>query len=118
MALRLPRFSQCCGRSDTVLIGEIRDKETAELAVKSALTGHRLLSTIHTNTLVLWRVSWIWCRAIFNTNYLMGAVTQRLVRRFDGTSYHGRTALFEYLETCYSPLGPIRNTFTTMLEGS
>ena len=38
---------------DTIMIGEIRDKETAELAVKSALTGHRVLSTIHTNTAIL-----------------------------------------------------------------
>ena len=37
---------------DTIMIGEIRDKETAELAVKSALTGHRVLSTIHTNTAI------------------------------------------------------------------
>ncbi len=37
---------------DTIMIGEIRDKETAELAVKSALTGHRVLSTIHNNTAI------------------------------------------------------------------
>ena len=34
---------------DTVLIGEIRDKETVEIAVKAALTGHLVLSTLHTN---------------------------------------------------------------------
>ncbi|MBI3832511.1 MAG: Flp pilus assembly complex ATPase component TadA [Planctomycetes bacterium] len=34
---------------DTVMIGEIRDKETAEIAVKAALTGHLVLSTLHTN---------------------------------------------------------------------
>ena len=34
---------------DTVMIGEIRDKETVEIAVKAALTGHMVLSTLHTN---------------------------------------------------------------------
>ncbi|MCG5053152.1 MAG: type IV-A pilus assembly ATPase PilB [Myxococcales bacterium] len=34
---------------DTIMIGEIRDFETAEIAVKAALTGHRVLSTLHTN---------------------------------------------------------------------
>jgi len=34
---------------DTVMIGEIRDKETAEIAIKAALTGHLVLSTLHTN---------------------------------------------------------------------
>jgi type IV pilus assembly protein PilB len=35
---------------DVIMVGEIRDKETAELAVQAALTGHLVLSTIHTNT--------------------------------------------------------------------
>jgi type IV pilus assembly protein PilB len=34
---------------DTIMIGEIRDKETVEIAVKAALTGHLVLSTLHTN---------------------------------------------------------------------
>jgi type IV pilus assembly protein PilB len=34
---------------DTVLVGEIRDKETADIAIKAALTGHLVLSTLHTN---------------------------------------------------------------------
>jgi type IV pilus assembly protein PilB len=37
---------------DVVLIGEIRDKETAEIAIKAALTGHLVLSTLHTNSAV------------------------------------------------------------------
>ena len=35
---------------DVIMVGEIRDKETAELAVQSALTGHMVLSTLHTNS--------------------------------------------------------------------
>ena len=34
---------------DIILVGEIRDKETAEIAIEAALTGHLLLSTLHTN---------------------------------------------------------------------
>ena len=34
---------------DVVMVGEIRDKETAELAVQAALTGHLVFSTLHTN---------------------------------------------------------------------
>ncbi|ETS93372.1 MULTISPECIES: GspE/PulE family protein [Veillonella] len=85
---------------DTIMIGEIRDRETAELAVKSALTGHRVLSTIHTNTAmgVVTRLMDMGVEPYLIRATLIGAVAQRLVRRFDGTVYHGRTALFEYLE--------------------
>ena len=85
---------------DTIMIGEIRDKETAELAVKSALTGHRVLSTIHTNTAigVVTRLMDMGVEPYLIRATLMGAIAQRLVRKFDGTEYQGRTALFEYLE--------------------
>ena len=85
---------------DTIMIGEIRDKETAELAVKAALTGHRVLSTIHTNTAigVVTRLMDMGVEPYLIRATLMGAIAQRLVRKFDGTAYHGRTALFEFLE--------------------
>ena len=35
---------------DIIMVGEIRDKETAQLAIQAALTGHLVLSTIHTNS--------------------------------------------------------------------
>ena len=34
---------------DVIMVGEIRDRETAEIAIQAALTGHRVLSTLHTN---------------------------------------------------------------------
>ena len=37
---------------DIIMIGEIRDKETAEIAVKASITGHLVLSTLHTNDAV------------------------------------------------------------------
>ena len=39
-------------RPDVVMVGEIRDSETAEIAVQASLTGHLVLSTLHTNTAV------------------------------------------------------------------
>ena len=38
-----------CQDPEVILVGEIRDQETVEIAVKAALTGHLLLSTLHTN---------------------------------------------------------------------
>jgi type II secretory ATPase GspE/PulE/Tfp pilus assembly ATPase PilB-like protein len=37
---------------DVIMVGEIRDKETAQLAIQAALTGHLVLSTIHTNSAI------------------------------------------------------------------
>ena len=67
---------------DIVLVGEIRDPETAEIAVQAALTGHLVLSTLHTNT-ALGAVTRL--RDLGIDDYLIGAtlkgvVAQRLVR--------------------------------------
>jgi type IV pilus assembly protein PilB len=43
---------------DVVLVGEIRDKETSEIAIKAALTGHLVLSTLHTNDAVILTDPW------------------------------------------------------------
>jgi len=44
-----PRCAPLAPRPNIILVGEIRDFETAEIAVKAALTGHLVLSTLHTN---------------------------------------------------------------------
>lgn len=104
---------------DTILVGEIRDRETAQLAIQAALTGHRVLSTIHTDRaadvrgrLINMGAEEYLLEAVFN-----GALAQRLVRRpcrcsgeggksgesgtvcsfCRGSGYAGRTALYELL---------------------
>ena len=41
--------ARCCADPDVIMVGEIRDAETAKIAIESALTGHLVLSTLHTN---------------------------------------------------------------------
>jgi type IV pilus assembly protein PilB len=68
---------------DIILVGEIRDLETAQIAVQASLTGHLVLSTLHTNdapsTIV--RLLDLGMEAFLLTATLEGVVAQRLVRR-------------------------------------
>ncbi|MDD9971131.1 MAG: GspE/PulE family protein [Myxococcales bacterium] len=68
---------------DVILVGEIRDAETAELAVQASLTGHLVLGTIHTNTAVgaVTRLADMGVPPFFLATALVGAISQRLVRR-------------------------------------
>jgi type IV pilus assembly protein PilB len=68
---------------DVIMIGEIRDQETAEMAVRSATTGHLVLSTIHTNdaTGVITRLIDMGVEPFMVASSVIGAVSQRLVRR-------------------------------------
>ena len=67
---------------DVVMIGEIRDRETAEIAVQASLTGHLVLSTLHTNTAVgaLTRLQDMGVERFLLASSLLGVVAQRLVR--------------------------------------
>ena len=67
---------------DIILVGEIRDNETAEIAVSAALTGHLVLSTLHTNDAVgaVSRLVSLGVPAFQVASSLLGAVAQRLVR--------------------------------------
>jgi type IV pilus assembly protein PilB len=66
-----------------VVVGEIRDRETAEIAVEAALTGHLVLSTIHTGDAVgtIERLVDMGVERFLIASSLAGAVSQRLVRR-------------------------------------
>uniref|UniRef100_UPI00351BBDDA type II secretion system ATPase GspE n=1 Tax=Endozoicomonas sp. Mp262 TaxID=2919499 RepID=UPI00351BBDDA len=67
---------------DVVMVGEIRDTETAEIAVQASLTGHLVLSTLHTNTAVgaLTRLQDMGVEPFLLSSSLLGVVAQRLVR--------------------------------------
>ena len=68
---------------DIVLVGEIRDKETAEIAVESGLTGQLVLSTIHAGDAVgaLFRLLDLGIETYLLNSSILGIVAQRLVRR-------------------------------------
>ncbi len=68
---------------DTIMVGEIRDRETAEIAIQSALTGHRVLSTLHANNVfdVFGRFSHMGIDPYLLTSAISGVWAQRLVRK-------------------------------------
>ena len=110
---------------DVIMVGEIRDAETAHIAVQAALTGHRLLTTLHTGDAVgaVTRLIDLGVAPYLAANALEGVIAQRLLRRLcpscreisslgethplyprvhgcedcSGTGYKGRLALFELL---------------------
>src|SRR5437867_1556062 len=90
---------------DVVMVGEIRDSETAEIAIRAALTGHQVFSTLHTNDSAgaVTRLLDMGVEAFLIASSLAGVLAQRLVRRVcrgciaDGTgspSMHARFARF------------------------
>lgn len=97
---------------DVIMVGEIRDKETAELAVRSALTGHLILSTLHTNDSVsaVSRLRNLGIEPYLISGTLRTVLAQRLIRKTckecNGkgcencgfTGFKGRTAVSEILE--------------------
>lgn len=68
---------------DVILVGEIRDKETASIAIQAALTGHLVLSTVHANDAVgaLFRLMDLGIEPFLITSAMVGIIAQRLVRR-------------------------------------
>lgn len=67
---------------DVVMVGEIRDRETAEIAIQASLTGHLVLSTLHTNSAVgaVTRLHDMGIEPFLLSSSLLGVVAQRLVR--------------------------------------
>jgi len=68
---------------DVIMVGEIRDKETADIAVRAAITGHLVFSTIHTNTAIgaISRLQDLGVEPFMVSSAVVGVMSQRLVRR-------------------------------------
>ena len=68
---------------DVILVGEIRDKETATLAVRAAITGHLVLSTLHTNSAIgaIARLKDLGISPFMLSTAISGIIAQRLVRK-------------------------------------
>ena len=98
---------------DVIMIGEIRDFETAQIAIQASLTGHLVLATLHTNdaSSAVTRLTDMGVEPFLLSSSLLGALAQRLVRKLcvhchgagcgecGQTGYTGRTGVFELLVT-------------------
>jgi len=96
---------------DVIMIGEIRDFETAQIAIQASLTGHLVLATLHTNDAVsaVTRLTDMGVEPFLLSSSLLGVLAQRLVRKrcthcggagcehCGHTGYAGRTGVFELL---------------------
>ncbi len=73
---------------DVVMVGEIRDLETAQIAVQASLTGHLVLSTLHTNSAIgaVARLRDMGVEPFLLSSSLIGVLAQRLVRVLDPTT--------------------------------
>tara|TARA_B100001093_G_scaffold130722_1_gene123278 strand:- start:218 stop:1084 length:867 start_codon:yes stop_codon:yes gene_type:complete len=84
---------------DIVMVGEIRDKETADIAIQASLTGHLVLSTVHTNDSIgaITRLIDMGVEPYLIASSLRMVVAQRLVRKVDKESKElsGRIGIFE-----------------------
>jgi type II secretory ATPase GspE/PulE/Tfp pilus assembly ATPase PilB-like protein len=83
--LTFPSVIRSCMRQDpdVMLVGEIRDEETAEIALQAAITGHLVLSTLHTNDAVtsIARLIGLGINPATLSDALVGVIAQRLVRK-------------------------------------
>ncbi len=84
---------------DIIMIGEMRDLETAKIAIQSALTGHLVLSTLHTNNAAggITRLLDMGVEDYLLTSTVNGILAQRLVRRLDKASAEPYLALPEVI---------------------
>ncbi len=99
---------------DIIMIGEMRDLETAKIAIQSALTGHLVLSTLHTNNAAgaVTRMLDMGVEDYLLTSTVNGVLAQRLVRRLESTHAERYDALPEVVEEFglrrYQPNGKIQ----------
>jgi len=79
---------------DVVMVGEIRDLETAQIGVQASLTGHLVMSTLHTNTAsgAITRMEDMGVEPFLLSSSLLGVLSQRLVRTLCNSCKEGHTA--------------------------
>jgi general secretion pathway protein E len=108
---------------DVIMIGEIRDFETAQIAIQASLTGHLVLATLHTNDAAsaVTRLTDMGVEPFLLSSSLLGVLAQRLVRKLcpvchgpgcsecGQTGYAGRTGVFELLVTNDATRAQIHN---------
>lgn len=89
---------------DVILIGEVRDQETAELTFRAAMTGHKVLSTLHTNTAiaVVSRLLDMGVLPDIMATNVSGVVAQRLLRRLCPTCKKQKTEFSDIENTVFS----------------
>jgi type IV pilus assembly protein PilB len=102
---------------DVIMLGEIRDGETAQMAIRAALTGHLVLSTIHTNSAwgTISRLIDMGVPPFLLANTMNTSVAQRLVRKLcnkcksevklDPKDWPLHQQNFSIPETCFAPIG-------------
>ncbi|HEV8327165.1 MAG TPA: ATPase, T2SS/T4P/T4SS family [Nitrospiraceae bacterium] len=107
---------------DVIMVGEMRDKETAEIGIEASLTGHLVMSTLHTNSAVetVTRLLDMGCDSFSFADAMLGVLAQRLTRRICKDckeQYVGTPEEYEEIRQGYGPehwdkLGiPKDNTF-------
>jgi general secretion pathway protein E len=92
---------------DVVMVGEIRDLETAQIAVQASLTGHLVLSTLHTNSAVgaVTRLRDMGVEPFLLSSSLIGVLAQRLVRVLDPAAREAYAASARELAAFGQPAG-------------
>jgi general secretion pathway protein E len=116
---------------DIIMVGEIRDSETAMIAVQSAMTGHLVLSTLHTNNAIsaVNRLKNIGIEHYLIEETLKCVISQRLVRKIcalckgtgcklcGSTGYKGRIGLFEVFKPGQSDNNKMTDNADRLIEG-
>lgn len=90
---------------DVIMIGEMRDKETADIAIEASLTGHLVLSTLHTNSAAetVTRLLDMGCDSFNFADAMLGVVAKRLCKRI--------------CEQCKEPYHPDQKEYEELVQG-
>jgi len=100
---------------DIIMVGEIRDLETAQIAFQAALTGHLVFSTLHTNNAAaaVTRLVDMGIDRYLVEASIIGVMAQRLVRIITPKGYAGRTGIYEIM----SGITPLKEMRTMLDDG-